>query len=261
MTKILKTPYDVECWKNNIHRNKDKKSLGFVPTMGALHEGHLSLVRRSLLENEHTIVSIFLNQKQFENIEDFKKYPSNLSADIHKLKELQVDAIFTPNEKDIYPDDYKYIMTETDLSKILCGRFRKGHFNGVLTIILKLFNIVEPSKAYFGEKDYQQLELIKGLIDAFFLKIQIMSCPTVREKSGLALSSRNALLSSENRNHASEFFRILKSHLKAKEVIEQLKNKNFKVDYIEDKGDRRYGAVFYENVRLIDNVKISENKK
>ena len=260
MIKILKTPYDVECWKNNIYRNSNQKSLGFVPTMGALHEGHLSLVRKSLLENEHTIVSIFLNRKQFDNIEDFNKYPSNLSEDTQKLKELQVDAIFTTNEKDIYPDDYKYIMTENDLSKILCGRFRKGHFNGVLTVLLKLFNIIRPSKAYFGEKDSQQLELVKGLVDAFFLKIQIVSCPTVREKSGLALSSRNALLSSEGKKHASEFFRILKSYFKIEEVIEQLESKNFKVDYIEDTGDRRYGAIFYENVRLIDNVKISEIK-
>ena len=265
MTKILKTPYDTDCWKNNIFQNEstDKKSLGFVPTMGALHEGHLSLVRRSLLENKFTIVSIFLNQKQFENIEDFRSYPSNLNRDIQKLQELKVDAVFIPSEKDIYPDGYKYIITETDLSKSLCGHSRKGHFNAVLTIVLKLFNIIRPSRAYFGEKDYQQLELIRGLVDAFFLKVQIVQCPTIREKSGLALSSRNERLSLEGKKHAFEFFRILKSCPKREEVIKQLKNKKFKVDYIEDKGDRRYGAVFYENVRLIDNVKISEikNKK
>ena len=260
--KILKIPYDVDCWRNNLHQNNNK-SIGFVPTMGALHEGHLSLVKRSLLENTFTIVSIFLNQKQFENTEDFKRYPSNLNEDIKKLQQLKVDAAFTPSEKDIYPDGYKYIMTENDLSKSLCGQSRKGHFNGVLTIILKFFNIIKPSRAYFGEKDYQQLELIRGLVDALFLKVEIVPCPTVREKLGLALSSRNECLSSEEKQQASEFFRTLKSYSKTEEVIKELKNKNFEVDYVEDKGDRRYGAVFYENVRLIDNVKISEikNKK
>ena len=263
MTKILKTPYDVDCWKNNIHqnRNSDKKSLGFVPTMGALHEGHLSLVKRSLLENKFTIVSIFLNRKQFENIEDFRSYPSSLNEDIQKLKELQVDAAFIPSEEDIYSDGYKYIMTETDLSTSLCGRFRKGHFDGVLTVVLKLFNIIKPSRVYFGEKDYQQLELVRGLVDALFLKVKVIPCPTVRKKSGLALSSRNERLSLEGRKYASEFFKTLKSYSKIEETIKQLKNKNFEVDYIKDKGNRRYGAVFYENVRLIDNVKISEIKE
>ena len=262
MTKILKTVDDVISWKNLINRGQSngKRSLGFVPTMGGLHEGHLSLIRRSLLENTFTIVSVFLNRRQFENIEDFKTYPSNLSQDIEKLKELQIDAVFTPSEKDMYSDNYKYIMTETHLSKSLCGRSRKGHFDGVLTVVLKLFNIIKPSRAYFGEKDSQQLELVRGLVDAFFLKVQIVPCFTVREKSGLALSSRNERLSLEGRRYASEFFKILTSYIKIEEVIEQLKNKNFEVDYIEDKGDRRYGAVFYENVRLIDNVKISEIK-
>ena len=261
--KTLKTVDDVDSWKDFIHQDRysDKKSVGFVPTMGALHEGHLSLVRRSLLENEFTIVSIFLNKKQFENIEDFKRYPSNLDKDIQKLQELKVDAVFIPSEKDIYPDSYKYIMTETDLSKSLCGHFRKGHFESVLTVVLKLFNIIKPSKAYFGEKDYQQLELIKGLVNALFLKMEIIACPTVREKSGLALSSRNERLSLEGRKDASAFFKTLKSYSQIKEAIKQLKNKNFEVDYIEDRGDRRYGAVFYENVRLIDNVKISEIKE
>ena len=263
MTKILRTSYDVDCWRKSVFQEKssDKKSIGFIPTMGALHKGHLSLVRRSLLENEFTIVSIFLNQRQFEDIADFKRYPSNLDKDLQKLKELKVDAAFIPNERDIYPDNYKYVMTETDVSKSLCGQFRKGHFDAVLTVVLKLFNIIRPAKAYFGEKDYQQLELIRGLVDAFFLKVEIVACPTVRETSGLALSSRNERLSLEGRKHASEFFKILKSFPQIEDAIKQLKNRNFEVDYIEDKGDRRYGAVFYENVRLIDNVEISKIKK
>ena len=259
--KILKTPLDVTDWKNTMWQINDrhKRSLGFVPTMGGLHEGHFSLIRKSLLENTSTAVSVFLNPKQFNNRQDFESYPCDLNQDLKKLKALQIDAVFIPNEKDMYSDHYKYIMTEAHLSRTLCGHSRKGHFNGVLTIVLKLFNIIEPSKAYFGEKDYQQLELIKGLVDALFLKVHCVGCPTVREASGLALSSRNQLLSSEGRQHASQFFKILKSSSTKEEVIKRLKNKNFKIDYVEDRGDRRYGAVFYENVRLIDNVKL-DNK-
>ena len=154
----------------------------------------------------------------------------------------------------MYPDDYKYIMTETHLSKMLCGRSRKGHFDGVLTIVLKLFNLIEPSKAWFGEKDYQQLELIRGLVKALFLKVQCVGLPTIREKSGLALSSRNQLLSEKGRQHASHFFKILKSSATKEEAVKQLENKNFEIDYVEDQDNRRYGAVFHENVRLIDNI-------
>lgn len=248
--KIFKTPDEVINWKKTI------KSIGFVPTMGSLHEGHLSLVKRSLLENTYTLVSLFLNPTQFDNQKDLDTYPQDLICDLKQLKKINVDAVFTPRYKDMYPDDYKYKVMENDLSQILCGKMRKGHFESVLTIVLKLLHIVQPDQAYFGEKDYQQLQLIEGLVKAFFLNVQIVKCPTVREASGLALSSRNRHLSPEGKLYASKFFQILRSHSTPKEIIQQLEEKNFKVDYVEERANRRYGAVFYEGIRLIDNVEI-----
>ncbi len=250
--KVLKTPLEVTHWKNSLSQCR----LGFVPTMGGIHEGHLSLVKQSLSENTHTLVSIFLNPKQFNNKVDLKTYPQNISLDIQKLKELNVDAVLTPTQRDIYPDHDKYTVTEAPLSQTLCGQSRKGHFDGVLTVVLKLFLIVQPHQAYFGQKDYQQLELVQGLVQSFFLNIKIIACPTVREASGLALSSRNELLSSAGRQHASKFFQILKSAPTVQLAKDQLQEQNFKVDYVEEKAGRRYGAVFYENVRLIDNCSI-----
>ena len=147
---------------------KTIKSIGFVPTMGSLHKGHLSLIKRSLLENAYTLVSIFLNPTQFDSQKDLDTYPQDLVWDIKQLKRINVDAVFTPCYKDMYPDGYRYKVMEKSLSQILCGKMRKGHFEGVLTIVLKLLCMVQPDKAYFGEKDYQQLELIEGLTKAFF---------------------------------------------------------------------------------------------
>lgn len=255
--KVLKTHHDVTCWKKKLQQEKSHAGhLGFVPTMGGLHEGHLSLVRKSMQENPFTIVSIFLNPTQFNNKADLKSYPGKLQNDLKQLNEIKTNAVFIPSYSDIYPDHYKYIMAENQLSKTLCGKSRKGHFNGVLTIALKLIHIISPHKIYFGEKDYQQLELVKGMIDALFLQVQVVACPTVREASGLAFSSRNQRLSPEGKKHAAEFFKALKSHPTTKEVTKNLEQKNFKIDYIEEREGRRYGAVFYEGVRLIDNVKI-----
>lgn len=224
--------------------------------MGGLHEGHLSLMKRSMQENSHTIVSIFLNPTQFNNKEELKSYPGSLDIDLEILKKISVDAVFVPSYEDIYPDRYSYIMTESKLSKTLCGQSRRGHFDGVLTVVLKLLHIVSPHKIYFGEKDYQQLEIIRGMVQALFLQVQVVACPTVREKSGLALSSRNQHLSLKGREYAAEFFKVLKSCSTREEVIKKLEQKKFKVDYVEEKENRRYGAVFYEGIRLIDNVTI-----
>lgn len=258
--KILKTAHDVRLWRQTLcHRPSPQdqdKSLGFVPTMGGLHEGHLSLVRRSLLENTWTLVSVFLNPTQFDRPTDLENYPHNLSLDLKTLKDMQIDAIFTPSYQELYPDHYRYKVIENEISQTLCGAFRKGHFEGVLTVVLKLLNIVQANKAYFGEKDFQQLELVKGLVKAFFLNVEIVGCPTVRENSSLAWSSRNQHLSKEGRKQAGEFFKILRSSLTKEKMIQHLTAKNFKVEYIQEKAGRRYGSVFYEGVRLIDNVKI-----
>src|ERR1700677_3344315 len=149
------------------------RTLGFVPTMGALHEGHLSLVRRSKAENDRTLVSIFINPTQFDDANDFKNYPKTLPEDLKILEEAGVDYVLLPNEKEIYQDKYRFQVSESEVSQTLCGRFRPGHFQGVLTVVLKLLNIADSHRAYFGEKDFQQYLLIKEMADAFFLKPQI----------------------------------------------------------------------------------------
>jgi pantoate--beta-alanine ligase len=177
-------------------------SRGFVPTMGALHEGHLSLIERSIKENEQSIVSIFVNPTQFNNPADLKNYPMHIEKDLEMLKGLKIDAVFYPSYEEIYADQFRYQISENQDSKTLCGSDRAGHFEGVLTVVMKLLNIVSPTKAYFGEKDFQQLKLIEGMTKAFFLKTQIIACPTVRSSTGLAFSSRNQKLSEENLNKA-----------------------------------------------------------
>ncbi|MBK7105602.1 MAG: pantoate--beta-alanine ligase [Ignavibacteriae bacterium] len=248
--------YPVE-WTEIVRSHKLKnKNIGFVPTMGALHEGHISLIKKSKLENKVTVVSIYVNQTQFNDQNDLKNYPANFDADIEILEQNKVDYLFLPNYETIYPDDYKFKITENDLSLDLCGATRKGHFNGVLTVVSKLFNIIKPTNAYFGEKDYQQFLLIRNMVKALFMDVNIISCPTFRDKDGLALSSRNILLTQENRIIASEFPKILMSHKTIEEKKSELIKSGFKIDYIEEKFDRLFGAVYLGNVRLIDNVKI-----
>jgi len=235
--------------------NKHGRSIGFVPTMGALHKGHISLIEKSKEENEITVVSIFVNPTQFNDPKDFKNYPNRLDKDISILSSLSVDYVFTPENDEIYNDNYAYTVTEKKLSKKLCGATREGHFEGVLTIVMKLLNIVNPTKAYFGEKDYQQYLLIKGMADSFYMKTEIVSLPTIRENDGLALSSRNLQLKDRDREKANKFYELLVSDFEDKELIEQLNKEGFKVDYVESIDNRRFGAVFLGNVRLIDNVK------
>jgi len=254
MTKVIKKVKDfIKLRDGNLFLNK---SVGFVPTMGALHEGHIALIKKSLKQNDITVVSIYINPTQFDNPDDLKKYPNTFNQDLQILKKLKVDYLFHPNYSQIYPDNYNYRIIETDFSKKLCGKFRPGHFEGVLTIVMKLLNIVKPDKAYFGEKDYQQLQLVKGMVKAFFINTKIISHPTVRTKEGLALSSRNLRLNEEQLKVAAEFPRLLKSGLSIKKIKSQLKKLGFEVEYIEKFGDRIFGAVYLENIRLIDNVKV-----
>lgn len=247
----------IKDWKSlRVSNSLKNKTLGFVPTMGALHRGHIELVKKSLSQNDITVVSIFINPTQFNNKADLRNYPVTINSDIKILDELNVNYLFLPEYKELYPDDYKYKITETDFSKLLCGRFRPGHFDGVLTVVMKLFNIIKPDRAYFGEKDYQQLELIRGMVKNFFMDIKIISVPTVRDKDGLALSSRNLRLNAIQRKIAPKFPEILMSDLSIEQIKSRLVSEGFKVEYVEQIGDRRFAAVYLGKVRLIDNVKI-----
>lgn len=229
--------------------------VGFVPTMGALHEGHISLFKKSLNENDFTVGSIFLNPTQFNDPMDLEKYPSTLVEDLSKLKALGVDAVLTPTFKDIYPDNYHYKVSEDELSQHLCGASRPGHFDGVLTVVIKLLNIIQPKKAYFGEKDFQQLTLIKNMVRAFFIPVEIIAAPTIRESDGLAMSSRNALLSPAQREQAAQLHKVISSNLPIKEMKQVLTESGFALDYLDQYENRLFVAAGLGKVRLIDNVK------
>jgi pantoate--beta-alanine ligase len=241
--------------KNASKKTASKKNVGFVPTMGALHEGHLQLVRKSRSQCAHTIVSIFVNPTQFNNPEDFAKYPQTLKEDLKLLKEAGVSAVFLPNQKMMYPDGFRFQVTEKTESKVLCGAHRPGHFEGVLTVVLKLLNLTQPDKAFFGEKDFQQLKLIRDMAQAFFLKCKIVPVKTVREKSGLAMSSRNRRLNEQAQERALLISKLLKNKkLSVSQIQKQLTQAGMQVDYVEDQWKRRFVAAHLEGVRLIDNM-------
>jgi pantoate--beta-alanine ligase len=233
---------------------KQGRRIGFVPTMGALHAGHSSLLERSRRENEISVLSIYVNPTQFDNKDDLAKYPLTLEADRKVAHQAGVDFILIPTYPQIYPDGYRYKITENELSTKLCGAHRPGHFDGVLTVVMKLLNIVQPDRAYFGEKDHQQLELVREMTKAFFIETEIVACPIVRETDGLAMSSRNVNLSPEARAIAPSFYRALTAAATPNEARATLKLQGFEVDYVEDIGKRRYGAAKIGGVRLIDNV-------
>jgi len=242
----------------NYRQSINKSQIGFIPTMGALHAGHMSLIEMTKADSLVTIVSIFVNPTQFDNKNDLNNYPDLLNNDLEKLKLAGVDCVFLPNFEQIYPDNYNYSVTEKLLSKKFCGAHRLGHFDGVLTIVLKLFNIVQPNKAYFGQKDYQQLTLIKQMIAAFFMPVEIIAGSTIREKDGLAMSSRNLNLTKKERQIAPKLYQIITSSLSLKNMKIELENNGFKVDYLEVLNDHLLVAAFLGKVRLIDNVKIEK---
>ncbi|MCF8240539.1 MAG: pantoate--beta-alanine ligase [Melioribacteraceae bacterium] len=252
MIQIIK---NVPEWKSLLKNDLKETTIGFVPTMGALHEGHLSLVERSVLENRITVFSIFINPTQFNDKSDLQNYPKTFDKDLELLKSRNVDFIFYPGYEEIYNDNYNYKVIENNLSGKLCGKHRPGHFDGVLTVVMKLLNIIEADNAYFGEKDYQQYLLIKGMAEAFFIKTEIIPCQTIRAADGLAHSSRNEMLTPEERKIAVKFPELLKSDFPIEEIKSELNYAGFKVDYIEDMNGRRFGAVHLGRVRLIDNVK------
>ena len=235
---------------------KNKKSIGFVPTMGAIHEGHLALVKASQKDCDLTVVSLFLNATQFNNKTDLETYPSSLTEDLQKMEIAGVDVVFTPTFEEVYPDNFNYQVDEKNLSRDLCGSDRPGHFTGVLTVVMKLFNIVDPSYAYFGEKDFQQLKLIEGMVDAFFMNVKIVPVPTVRDQHGLAMSSRNRKLDGEGLMKARFFADKIKGRENVEKIMFELEKNGIEVDYLEDRDRRRFAAVKINNIRLIDNVEI-----
>jgi pantoate--beta-alanine ligase len=234
----------------------DGRQLGFVPTMGALHEGHLSLVRASREQNAKTIVSVFINPTQFDDKNDFEKYPNDPSSDMQRLKNAGVDFVLLPDAEQIYTDEYRFKVTESEFSRRLCGAHRPGHFDGVLTVVMRLLNLVRPEHAYFGEKDYQQLQLIRDMVSAFFMPVKIVSCATVREADGLAMSSRNRQMDAGNRERAAKLYAALKQSSTAAEARKALAGQGFEVDYVEDIANRRLAAARLGSTRLIDNVEI-----
>jgi len=269
--------------KERLDALRQKGSVGFVPTMGALHDGHRSLLKKCKSENRIAICSIFVNPTQFNDKNDLKNYPRNLEKDLQIIADEGFDFTFCPDEKEMYPTPDMRQFEFGNLDKIMEGKHRPGHFNGVAQIVTKLFDTVRPDNAYFGEKDFQQLAIIKYLVRTFKLPINIVSCPTIREKDGLALSSRNLLLGSEERKNATLIWQTLfkakslqnelnVSDLK-KWVIEQVNScPYFKVEYFEivddlelhpilnwDEKNNKVGciAVRADTVRLIDNIRFN----
>lgn len=189
---------------------QEGKKIGLVPTMGALHRGHASLVERCAAENDLSVVSVFLNPTQFNDKVDLEKYPRTLEADCALMEEVGASIVFAPSVSEMYPEEDLRRFSYPGVDSVMEGAFRPGHFNGVCQIVSKLFYIVEPDRAYFGEKDFQQIAVIKAMVADLKLPVEIISCPVIREESGLAMSSRNTLLSDEERQTAAQIYQVLK---------------------------------------------------
>lgn len=250
---IIESTTELKQWRKNL---RSSTTVGFVPTMGALHQGHASLLSWSRKENDLSVLSIYVNPTQFNNPDDLEKYPSTWEKDCELARKNGVDVIFVPKYSDIYADGYRYKIQESLESKLLCGAHRPGHFDGVLTIVMKLFQLTKPTRAYFGEKDFQQLRLIQGMVESFFLDIEIVPIATLRESDGLAMSSRNLRLTEEQRNLAPRLFEKLLNGTVTDSIKFELSQLGFDVDYVEDYWNRRFVAAKIGDIRLIDNVEI-----
>ncbi len=277
MTKKIKTIVDLR--DELTETRKLKKKISLVPTMGNIHEGHLSLIKNAQKLSDYVVVSIFVNPTQFVAGEDFNEYPRTLDSDIELISKLNVNLVFIPEAIELYPINNK-ISTEVsipELESIYCGKHRHGHFRGVATIVSKLFNIVQPDIAIFGEKDYQQLLIIRSLVKNLFLPIEIISLPTVREASGLAMSSRNNYLTEPERQKAPMLYECIKTTVNSitngvkdyekleKEAKLFLQEAGFKIEYYNICGSETLGpvqgktlvvlaAVWLGKTRLIDNA-------
>jgi pantoate--beta-alanine ligase len=232
-------------------------TIGLVPTMGALHDGHRSLLRAARSENETVVMSLFVNPVQFGEESDLARYPRDDERDLALAREAGVDLVFAPSAEEMYPPGYQTWLEVTDLGSILEGRFRSGHFRGVATVVLKLFTIVRPRCAYFGQKDAQQAEVIRRMIRDLALEVELRVLPTVRDADGLALSSRNALLSAEERERALALPRALATQdaVSARALLAE--SNGLEVDYVEVADfdpPVLAGAVRVGSTRLIDNV-------
>ena len=262
------------------------QSIGFVPTMGALHQGHASLVRRAVAENDIAVVSVFVNPTQFNDKNDLKNYPRDLQADCELLESIGTTYVFAPEVEEMYPEPDTRVFSFAPLDTVMEGGCRPGHFNGVAQIVSKLFYAVEADKAYFGEKDFQQLAIIREMVRTLQIPIEIIGCPIVRESDGLALSSRNMLLTAEERNRALTISRTLFASLEyamshtlaeTKSFVEDVINttEGLKLEYYQivdgnalqeianwDDSDYVVGciALFCGKIRLIDNIKYKEVK-
>jgi pantoate--beta-alanine ligase len=264
--KIFRTIQDYRAW-----RADEKSRIGFVPTMGALHDGHASLLHASRDQGLKTVLSIFVNPTQFGPNEDFSKYPRTEEKDLEIAKVAGVDAVFLPSVEEMYPENYSTYIEETRLSVPLCGKFRPGHFRGVTTIVYRLFQIIQPSKAFFGLKDLQQFLVLKKMVEDLNLPLTLEGVPTLREPDGLALSSRNRYLSTEDRLRAASIYRNLTALCDRTATFESawqdLEKQGFKVQYLEERntadlspasGEEKESAIFFagflNQTRLIDNV-------
>lgn len=238
-----------------------KLSIGFVATMGNLHAGHASLLQQARAQNDIVVLSIFVNPTQFNDAQDYQSYPRTQEADLLLAEKLNTDFVLMPERSSLYPDNYTYQISETEISQYQEGAYRPGHFTGMLTIVLKLLLLVQARRAYFGEKDYQQLQLIRGLAQAFFLNTEIIGCPIMRESTGLALSSRNNLLNTEERILAEKFAQTFQqTQISCADIIQQLTHAGIHVDYVEDRENHRCAAVKVGRIRLIDNRSLNEEK-
>ena len=265
---------------------KEGKKMGLVPTMGALHQGHASLVKRSVKENDVTVVSVFLNPTQFNDKADLERYPRNLDADCKLLEECHADYVFAPSVKEMYPTPDNRQFNFPPVTTVMEGAKRPGHFNGVCQVVSRLFYIVRPDRAYFGEKDWQQIAVVKRLVKYINMNVEIVECPIVREADGLAMSSRNSLLTPEERAIAPNIYKVLKESIEYSKnhTVEETHNKvvddinaidGLEVEYFEivdgntlldvkDWNDSPYivGCITvycgHTPIRLIDHIKYKE---
>lgn len=276
--RVVTTVADLRTAINNA--KEEGKKIGFVPTMGALHNGHIQLVKRCVAENEFAIVSVFVNPTQFNDQNDLLKYPRTLEADCKLLEEAGCSLVFAPSVEEVYPEEDTRLFDFGQLDKVMEGEFRPGHFNGVAQVVSKLFDMVTPDNAYFGEKDFQQLAIIRQMVKQLNSPVEIHPCPIVREESGLAMSSRNTRLTPEQLAEAPKIYQTLLASKAMKDtksvaevkawVINELnKNEFFRVEYFDivdgltlqslnSWSESGYAvgciAVFCGEVRLIDNI-------
>ena len=277
MLTVLKSLETLWLWREQ----QDGKDIGFVPTMGALHEGHLSLIEKAKSENDQVIVSIFVNPIQFAPNEDYDTYPRPLTKDREKLEKIGVDALWAPNALEMYPEGFETSVSVAGITQLLEGAYRPHHFDGVTTVVNKLFNQIRPTRAYFGEKDNQQLQVISKMVRDMNINTKVIGCPIHRDKSGLALSSRNAYLSPEQLDIARRLNSVLKSApdlMRTMDIAEaETKMKNIlgqagfdKIDYVvirnaetlkpvknkREEEMRVLAAAWLDKTRLIDNMGI-----